>query len=93
MQRGGDDEHKEELPVNIVQGDRPRHQDDDIGQVESTHAHGHTLGTNVRWKDLGYVEELGGVDEGRPERGDEEEDEEDGGILARSIVGAQKRGL
>jgi hypothetical protein len=42
------------------------------------------------WEDFCDVEELGGVEEGTPEGCDEEEDEEDSGILAGAVVSAEK---
>jgi hypothetical protein len=51
------------------------------------------LAADVCGEDLGDVEELRGVDEGAPEGGDEEKDEEDCGVLASAIRCADKRSL
>ncbi len=86
---GGDaDEDEEELPRDDVEGDGAGDQDDDAGRVQTDHADGHALGADVRREDLGQVQVLRGVHEGRPEE-DEEEDEEDGGALARLVGGAE----
>lgn len=86
---GGDaDQDEEELPLDDFEGDGACDQDDDAGRVQADHADGHALRPDVRREDLGQVQVLRGVDEGRPEE-DEEEDEEDGGPLARDVGGAE----
>jgi hypothetical protein len=90
MQCGRDDEDKEELPGYLIEGDWARNKEDDVGEVEAHHAETGALGADMGGEDFCDVEELGGVEEGTPEGCDEEEDEEDSGILAGAVVSAEK---
>lgn len=53
MQRGGNDQHKEELPSDLVERDRARHKENDVGEIQAGHADAHTLTANMGWEDFG----------------------------------------
>jgi hypothetical protein len=50
MEERRHDEHKEELPGNVVQGDGAGDEDDDVGEIETHHAEGGALAADMGWE-------------------------------------------
>lgn len=53
MKSGWNDKDEEELPANIVESNWSGDKKDDISQVQTTHAEGRTLASNMSWEDFG----------------------------------------
>lgn len=53
IKRSGNDQNEEELPANLIQGDRPCDEQDDVCKIQARHSDTHALTSNVGWEDLG----------------------------------------
>ncbi len=52
MESRGDDEHEEELPSDLIESNRAGDKQDDVCEVQTTHANCHALTADMRRVDL-----------------------------------------
>jgi hypothetical protein len=53
VEGGWDDQHEEKSPADVVEGDGAGDQEDNVCEVETTHADSHALAADVSREDLG----------------------------------------
>lgn len=92
IQTGRDDQHQQELPPNVGEGDGTGNEDDNLRDVPRTHPYGRALTADVRGKDLVEIQKLRGVHAGGP-KDDKEVYEEDSGTLPSFVGGPNEFGL